>query len=63
MAFSRSFIWRKFTMDWAFRASVTTSIWSPGSGSAPRPRISTGVAGPASLRRLPWSSASARTLP
>ena len=52
MAFSRSFSWRKATMDWAFRLSVTTSSWSPGSGSAARPRISTGVDGPGLLQPL-----------
>ena len=52
IAFSRSLSWRKATMDCAFRLSVTTRSWSPGSGSAGRPRISTGVDGPALLQPL-----------
>ena len=60
---SRSLSWRKLTIDWALIESCTTISWSPGSGGAARPWISTGVEGPACLRRRPWSSTRARTLP
>ena len=42
---------------------MTPISWSPGSGSDGRPRISTGVDGPAFLSRAPRSSTSARTRP
>ncbi len=60
---SRSFILRYCAMPFALSRSLTTRKVSPASGIASRPRISTGVDGPAISIARPRSSNIARILP
>ena len=62
-AFSFAWFWRKCAICRALAASVSAWKASPGCGRPPRPRTSTGVAGPAVFCCRPRSSMSARTLP
>ena len=54
---------RLSAISWAFFGSFTACIGSPAPGTSDRPRISTGVDGPASWMFLPCSFVIARTLP
>ena len=52
IAFSRSFCWRKVTIERARVSSSTTWNASPACGRSSKPVTSTGVAGPASSSRV-----------
>ena len=62
-AFSRAFSWRSWPIMRACVSSSTTAIESPAFGTSSKPVSCTGVAGPASVMRLPRSSVIARTRP
>ena len=63
MTLSRSFCWRKETIERAFVSSSTTWNVSPASGRSSKPVTSTGVAGPATATFAPRSSCIERTRP
>ncbi len=60
---SRSSRWRFWAMSRASPASDTERKLSPADGTPSKPRICTGIEGPADLTVLPRSSNIARTLP
>ncbi len=60
---SRNLPWRKSAISRALRSSVSTMTSSPARATSCSPWISTGIAGPASLIGLPFSSFIARTRP
>ena len=60
---SRNLPWRNSAISRALRSSPSTITSSPASGTSDRPWISTGIAGPALVTALPFSSVIARTRP
>ena len=54
---------RNSATSFAFFSSASTTNSSPASGTPVRPRISTGIEGPADLMFTPFSSTKARTRP
>ena len=60
---SRYLPWRNKAISRAFFSSANTIASSPALGTSDKPKISTGIDGPASLMVLPSSSVMARILP
>ena len=60
---SRNLPARKLAISRALRSSFNTITSSPALGTSDKPKISTGIDGPASLISFPDSSIMARTLP
>ena len=60
---SRNLPWRYKATSRALRSSLTTVASSPAAGIPERPKISTGIEGPADLMSLPFSSRIARIRP
>ena len=60
---SRILVWRESAISRARFSLSTTANWSPASGVPFRPRISTGILGPACSIGWPFSSSIARTRP